>query len=39
MSFIQLQHNVDIFFVIDKLDMLGYKRSINQYGLFCQERN
>lgn len=31
--FIQLQHNVDIFFVIDKLDMLGYKRSINQYGL------
>lgn len=31
--FIQLQHSVDVWFVIDKLNMLGYKPCIHQYGL------
>ena len=31
--FIQLQNSVDVWSVIDKLNKLGYKPSINQYGL------
>lgn len=31
--FIQLQHDFDVLWIINKLDALGYKRSIEQYGL------
>ena len=31
--FIQLQHNFDVLWIIDKLDALGYKPSIEQYGM------
>lgn len=31
--FIQLQHDFDVLWIIDKLDALGYKPSIEQYGL------